>query len=115
VRREPVTKLKPSYLDDEVSYSDVRAYADTLMGHLRKFGSLSNGSDDKDTLVAVYAFRLRANGTIADMRLVDGSGNRRIDEAARSLIRRAVPLPPIPSSVGETELVVRAPIRLRRS
>jgi periplasmic protein TonB len=62
--------------------------------------------------VAVYAFMLSPAGTITAIRLEHTSGSQVLDDAARAMIERAAPFPPLPRDFPQsgTVLTVEIPV-----
>jgi protein TonB len=60
----------------------------------------------------VVSFTLRADGSIADVRVSRASGYRQFDDAAAAAVRRSAPFPPLPATMtgGRSSLAVDAPI-----
>jgi protein TonB len=57
------------------------------------------------------SFTVSAGGGISGVRIVQSSGNRALDDAAVTMVRRAVPLPAIPPEIGRTSLRLSLPVR----
>lgn len=54
-----------------------------------------------------------ADGRVSEARIVEGSGSRALDDAARAMLRRAEPLSPFPDDLGRESLTVPVAFRLR--
>lgn len=59
---------------------------------------------------ATVAFMIDRRGRAGDIAVVRSSGSAILDEAARSMVRRAEPFPPPPASLGNS-VAIRAPLR----
>ncbi len=59
---------------------------------------------------ATVAFMIDRRGRAGDIAVVGSSGSAILDEAARSMVRRAEPFPPPPASLGGS-VAIRAPLR----
>ncbi|MDR2422888.1 MAG: energy transducer TonB [Deltaproteobacteria bacterium] len=55
-------------------------------------------------------FRVNAQGRVSRARMVSSSGHAVLDEEAMALLKRCSPFPPIPASLGLTELELNVPI-----
>jgi len=59
----------------------------------------------------VVHFRIARDGSVSDIRLVDGSGNQAFDDAALRAVNQAAPLPPLPASFNSESLGVNLRVR----
>jgi protein TonB len=64
---------------------------------------------DRLTGTATVSFTLNASGKVMAVKVVRSSGARVLDEAAREMVQRASPYPPIPAGLGPT-ITIQAPI-----
>ena len=59
---------------------------------------------------AVVGFVIQRDGTLTDLRIVESSGHRRLDEAALETVRRVAPVEPIPDVIGRAQWPISVPI-----
>ncbi len=64
---------------------------------------------DRLTGSATVSFTLNASGKVTAVRVVRSSGERILDDAAKEMVQRASPYPPIPPGLGST-ITIQAPI-----
>ena len=57
---------------------------------------LPDGLTDERNLITIVAIKIRRDGTLADTRVEEGSGNRRYDDTVLRAIAKAAPLPALP-------------------
>ncbi|MGF1525802.1 MAG: energy transducer TonB [Candidatus Competibacterales bacterium] len=62
------------------------------------------------TRVFKLQFVVDHRGQVLSYRIVESSGHRRLDEAVEGLLRRASPLPAMPTALGRDPLTVVVPI-----
>jgi protein TonB len=55
-------------------------------------------------------FRIAADGTISQVRVVTSSGHRLLDDAAMAMVRNASPVPAIPSSLQRQAMTLVVPV-----
>ncbi|MDY6972669.1 MAG: energy transducer TonB [Thermodesulfobacteriota bacterium] len=60
--------------------------------------------------VAKVQFIVREDGDVADMRVIESSGKRQLDQASLETIVKAKPFPPIPPLLEMKEMVLKLPI-----
>jgi protein TonB len=59
---------------------------------------------------ALVGFVIQRDGALTDVRIVESSGHRRLDDAALETVRRVTPFQPIPEVVGREQWPISVPI-----
>ncbi len=60
--------------------------------------------------VVVLRLTIERSGTLADAAIAESSGSPVLDEAALEMVRRAVPLPPLPQGEAVERVVMLVPV-----
>jgi periplasmic protein TonB len=92
--------------------STVASWKGELIAHLNRFKQFPEGATAGGT--ASVAFAIDRAGAVISARLAASSGDRRLDEEAVSILRRASPVPPPPSGLGRGAVTLTVPIRFNR-
>jgi protein TonB len=75
----------------------------TLLSHIARYRRYPQDAErDGVQGIATVLFAMRRDGTVTDVWIQTTSGNKRLDAAAIDTIRRAVPLPNIPSEMPDS-------------
>ncbi|WP_051631283.1 energy transducer TonB family protein [Afifella pfennigii] len=88
------------------------SYNSRVYAHLARHKRFPPGARRNGT--ATVRFTLSASGNAQGLRLVAGSGDAALDEAAVAMVRRASPFPPIPAEVGRSSMTFTVPINFAR-
>lgn len=67
-----------------------------------------NRSDRYDGLICEVEFRISRDGSISDIRVVKSTGQGSLDRFALDAVRQTARLGPLPDSVRDSSIVIRA-------
>jgi TonB family protein len=91
-----------------------KGYYDRVWERIRASWVLPEGVAARDDrLVTVVGIRIASTGEIVDLRIERKSGNIYYDQSALRAVRKASPLPPLPSDIEEGFLEVGINFRVR--
>lgn len=92
--------------------TEVSSYQARVLAHLARHRVYPPEARSRGiTGVARVQFALARDGRVVSARLVDGSGERVLDEAAVAMVQRASPFPPFPAAITQAQMNFAAPIR----
>ena len=90
------------------------SYASRVMSRLasrKRYPAAARRSRAQGTVTV--RFTLNRSGRVVSVRVVRSSGNRALDNAAVSLVRRAAPFPRFPAAITRSRLTYTAPLSYR--
>lgn len=87
----------------------VSAFQRILLSHIARFRQYPANAKAGQHGVTQVVFAMRRDGTVREVWVRESSGSRLLDDAAADIIRRAQPLPVIPSELPD-HLTIRLPI-----
>jgi periplasmic protein TonB len=90
----------------------VATWKGELIAHLNRFKRFPEDATAGGT--ASVSFAIDPAGAVISARLAASSGDRRLDEEAVSILRRASPVPPPPTSLARGAVTLTVPIRFNR-
>lgn len=110
---EPTPDRRPSSAPTKrpaVQSGAASAYQRLLLGHISRYLRYPKEGEGRQLHGVVHVrFAMRRDGTVTEAWVRTSSGHPLLDEAATETIRRAQPLPPIPSDLPDT-LIVLLPV-----
>ncbi|HWV51689.1 energy transducer TonB [Pseudorhodoplanes sp.] len=85
------------------------AFQRILLSHIARFRQYPAGAKAGQHGVTQLVFAMRRDGSVSEVWIRETSGSRLLDDAAADIIRRAQPLPVIPTDLPD-QLTIRLPI-----
>lgn len=85
------------------------AFQRVLLSHIARFRQYPAGAKTGQHGVTQLVFAMRRDGSVTEVWIRETSGSRLLDDAAADIIRRAQPLPVIPTDLPD-QLTIRLPI-----
>lgn len=65
--------------------------------------------------VVSLSFVVHADGSVSDVKIIQSSGHKRLDNAVLNMIKQSMPLPKFPKDMTESELAINLPISFKLS
>jgi periplasmic protein TonB len=90
------------------------AYFERLRRHLKRYQRWPEDSGDKDRGTALVTFTIGRDGTVRAAEIERSSGYATLDEATLDMLRRASPVPPLPSTFRGDQITITIPAEWKR-
>lgn len=92
----------------------ILAYCSLIRKRIEELKKYPNWAKEESVGGKVYLeFLVLRSGEIKGIRIIQTSGNKRLDQEAIATINRAIPYPPIPEEIDKESLWVKLPITFR--